>query len=328
MRMLVLGGTAWLGAGIARRALEDGWEVTCLARGESGSAPEGTRLVAADRTHPAAYVPVGGTGWDAVVDVARQPGQVRSAVATLADRAGHWSFVSTGNVYADPSGPLTEDSALREALTGDVAGMEEYGEGKVACEQAVSGLPRHTIWRAGLIGGPGDPSDRFGYWVSRLALAGDGPVLVPDVPDQPVQVVDVRDLADWIVRAAREGVTGCYHAVGEMVRFAEVLDLAAQVAGFTGELVRVAPQWLLDHDVEHWMGERSLPLWLPEDHLGMVQMSPARARSAGFSVRPLEETLTATLEDERARGLGRERRAGLSRADELALLADQSLPAH
>ncbi|HET8561796.1 MAG TPA: NAD-dependent epimerase/dehydratase family protein [Marmoricola sp.] len=323
MRMLVLGGTAWLGREIARRALEEGWEVSCLARGESGAPPEGVRLVTADRTQRGVYEEVPGD-WDAVVDVARQPGQVRSAVAALGARAGHWTLVSTGNVYADLSVPLTEDSPLREPLVGDVAGMEEYGEGKVACEQAVRGLSNHTIWRAGLIGGPGDPSDRFGYWVSRFALAGAGPVLVPDVPDQPVQVVDVRDLAAWIVRAAHGAVAGCFNACGDQLPFADVLDLAGQVAGFAGKQVRADPQWLLDHEVEHWMGARSLPLWLPDDHLGMVQMSPGRARAAGFVPRPLEDTLAATLEDERARGLDRGRRAGLSRADELALLADQS----
>ena len=322
MKMLVLGGTAWLGGEVVRHAVDDGWEVTCLARGESGTTPAGARLLTADRTEPGAYDAVRHTDWDAVVDVSRQPGQVRSAVEALGDRARHWSFVSTGNVYADLAKPITEDSPLREPLEADVAGIEEYGEGKVACEQAVASLPRHVIWRAGLIGGPGDPSDRFGYWVSRFALAGDGPVLVPDVPEQPVQVVDVRDVAGWIVSAAADGTTGVFNAAGDQVPFETALDLAAEVAGFTGERVTVDPQWLLEHEVEHWMGPRSLPLWLPDDFLGLTQKSVARARAAGFVARPLEETLAATLADERDRGLDRERRAGLTRADELALLAE------
>lgn len=322
MKMLVLGGTAWLGGEVAKHAVDDGWEVTCLARGESGTAPAGARLVTADRTEPGAYDAVRDTDWDAVVDVSRQPGQVRSAVEALGHRARHWSFVSTGNVYADLAKPITEDSPLREPLEADVAGMEEYGEGKVACEQAVASLPRHVIWRAGLISGPGDPSDRFGYWVSRFALAGDGPVLVPDVPEQPVQVVDVRDVAGWIVWAAADGTTGVFNAAGDQVAFETALDLAAEAAGFTGERVAVDPQWLLEHEVEQWMGPRSLPLWLPDEFLGLTQKSVARARAAGFVTRPLEETLAATLADERDRGLDRERRAGLTRADELALLAE------
>lgn len=324
MRMLVLGGTAWLGGAVVRRALDEGWQVTCLARGESGTTPHGARLVTADRTQPGAYDEVA-RDWDAVVDVARQPGQVRSAVDALGSRVGHWSFVSTGNVYADLAHPLTEESALRQPVTGDVASAEEYGEGKVACERAVAALPRHLIWRAGLIGGPGDPSDRFGYWVSRLALAGSEAVLVPDIPEQPVQVVDVRDLAVWIVRAASDGMTGVFNAAGDQASFGSVVDLAAAVAGFTGERVRADPQWLLDHGVQHWAGPRSLPLWLPDDSLGMMQKSVDRARGAGFPPRPLAETLSDTLADERARGFDRARRAGITRADELALLADPSL---
>lgn len=324
MRMLVLGGTAWLGGEVARRAVEEGWEVSCLARGESGTAPAGARLLTADRTRPDAYDEVA-QDWDAVVDVSRQPGQVRSAIAALGGRAGHWSFVSTGNVYADLAKPLSEDSPLREPVAGDVAGMEEYGEGKVACEQAVAALPRHVIWRAGLIGGPGDPSDRFGYWVSRFALARSEDVLAPDIREQPVQVVDVRDQAAWIVAAAAEGVTGVFNAAGDPVPFNACLDQAADIAGFTGRRVTVDPQWLLDHEVQHWMGPRSLPLWLPDDALGLVHKSVARARAAGFEPRPLAETLAATLADERFRGLDRDRRAGLSRPDELTLLADPSL---
>jgi nucleoside-diphosphate-sugar epimerase len=318
--MLVLGGTAWLGGEVARAALEGGWEVTCLARGESGAPPDGARLVRGDRTAADAYEEVTGQDWDAVVDVSRQPGQVRAAVAALADRSGHWAFVSTGNVYADHAAPLDERSALLAPLSAEVASAEEYGEGKVACEQAVAGLPQHSIWRAGLIGGPGDPSDRFGYWVSRFALAGDGPVLVPRVPDQPVQVVDVRDLARWIVRAAAEAVTGVFNAVGDVLRFDAALGLAAEAAGFTGALVPAEPQWLLDHDVQHWMGPRSLPLWLPPDYLGLCQMSAVRTRAAGFAPRPLPDTLEATLDDERRRGLGRDRQAGLGRGEELELI--------
>jgi len=327
MRMLVLGGTAWLGGSVARRALEEAWEVTCLARGESGTTPPGAAAVTADRTSPGAYDEVRDRDWDAVVDVSRQPGQVRSALHALGQRTGHWTFVSTGNVYADLSSPISEGSPLRAPVTGDVVGVEEYGEGKVACEQAVASLPHHLIWRAGLLGGPGDPSDRFGYWVSRFALAGSGEVLVPDIVAQPVQVLDVRDLADWIVRAATEGVTGVLNAAGDQVPFGPVLDSAESVAGFTGSRVAADPQWLLDHDVQHWAGPRSLPLWLPDDSLGMTQMSVIRARGAGFAARSLEETLRATLADERSRGLDRERRAGLTRADELALIADRSVSA-
>ncbi|MET0928805.1 MAG: NAD-dependent epimerase/dehydratase family protein [Aeromicrobium sp.] len=317
---LVLGGTSWLGGRIAHEAAVRGHDVTCLARGESGEAPAAAELVRADRSAPSAYDGVIDRRWDHVVDVSRQPGHVRSAVAVLGGVTSHWTFVSTGSVYADQSGILTEGSPLLPPFDGDEAGPEQYGEAKVACEESVAGLPRHLIVRAGLIGGPGDRSDRLGYYVSRFASAGAEPVLVPDVGDQPMQVVDVRDLALWIVRAAEAGSTGIVHGVGEPTTVGELIDLSAQVADFSGQQVARDEVWLHQHGVEEWMGPRSLPLWLPPSHHGMGRMDDTRAIALGLERRPLAETLRDTLADERGRGLDRERRAGLSRSDELALL--------
>ncbi len=108
--VIVLGGTSWVGGQIAHEALRRGHDVTCLARGESGNAPAGVTFVQADRSDPRAYDQVSGRSWDVVIDLARQPGQVRSAIAALGFGAAHWTFVSTGSVYADQSGPLTEES--------------------------------------------------------------------------------------------------------------------------------------------------------------------------------------------------------------------------
>src|SRR6478609_6859244 len=138
MRILILGGTAWLGGEVAQVALERGHDVTCLARGESGQAPPGVHMVAADRSSAAAYGLVADQDWDGVVDVSWQPGFVRGAVAALADRAGTWVYVSSGSVYAAHGTPgADEGAALLPALEGDVADRESYGEAKVACEQAV-----------------------------------------------------------------------------------------------------------------------------------------------------------------------------------------------
>jgi nucleoside-diphosphate-sugar epimerase len=317
---LVLGGTAWLGREVAREAAARGHEVACLARGTSGAAPPGVRFVRADRDDPAAYDALTQQRWDAVVDVTRQPGQARSAVLTLGDLAGHWTFVSTGNVYADLSVPLVEDAALLEPLQDDVATPEQYGEGKVACEEAVSAVPNHLILRAGLLGGPGDPSDRLGYWVARFARDL-GPALVPDVPELPVQVLDVRDLATFIVDAALRGVTGVMNVAGTLLPFDDALAMSAVAAGHDGSTRPASPDWLTAHDVQHWMGPRSLPLWIPDEAVGLVSKDTSRAAAAGLSRRPLTGTLADTLADETARGLARPRKAGLTAADEAELLA-------
>jgi len=322
--VLVLGGTSWLGGQIAHEAIVRGHDVTCLARGNSGKPPVAATFVEADRSNLDAYDAVSDRRWDIVIDVSRQPGQVRSAIQTLGATASHWTLVSTGSVYADQSVRLTEDSQLLAPIEGDEAGPEQYGEGKVACEDAVRELRNHLVIRAGLIGGPGDPFDRLGYYVSRFALAGDESVLVPDVADQPMQVIDVRDLARWIIRAAEEGVTGIVHAVGEATTVGELVRMSSEVAGFEGERIAADPDWLREQGVEEWMGARSLPLWLPASHHGMGVMDDTRALGHGLERRPYVETLRDSLEDERERGLDRERKAGLTRADELELIANMA----
>lgn len=322
-RWLVLGGTAWLGREVARTALERGHEVACLARGESGAAPDGVRWVRADRGSPDAYRDVPGP-WDAVVDVARQPGQVRGALSALGADAAAWTFVSTGNVYADLSGPLREDDPLREPSTADTVTPELYGEGKVACERSVLEHPRPLVLRAGLIAGPGDPSDRFGYWPARFATAiahDDEAVLVPDLPDGRCQVVDVRDLAAFVVDATTHGHTGAMNVAGASIGLGDALARTARAAGFGGALLEVGPDRLETLDVHPWSGERSLPLWLPDGYAGMALMDTTRAESAGLRRRPFEQTVLDVLADERVRGLHRPRGAGLARDDEREVLA-------
>ena len=328
MRLLVLGGTAWLGGCLARTALRSGHEVTCLARGSTGAAPDEATWVSADRTAPGAYDSVASGRWDVVVDVARQPGQVRGAVATLADRTEAFVFVSSGNVYADHSRPgMDEDSPLLPALAGDMMeSMAAYGEAKVACERQVLdafGPDRALVARVGLIGGPGDVFDRTGYWPLRFArpAADDGAVLVPDAPELPTQVIDVRDLAVWLLEAAGAGVAGVFNVAGETVLLPEHLEIARRVAGHSGPVVRANRQWLLKEGVQPWMGDRSLPLWLADpDWLGFNALDSSRARAAGLVTRPLERTLADTLAWELTRPLSRPRLAGLSDPDERALL--------
>lgn len=330
MRFLVLGGTAWLGGYIASTALELDHQVTCLARGVSGSVPAGAAFVRADRDRPKAYDEVAGEHWDVVVDVSRQPGQVRRAAATLVDHSSSFVFVSSGNVYADHRSPGQDEMApLLPPLAGDVMeATETYGEAKVACEQhAVEayGVERTLIARVGLIGGPGDISDRTGYWPLRFARpAGeDGSVLVSDAPEDHTQVIDVRDLARWMVEAGSRGVHGAFNATGETMPLAQHLQVARTVAGHRRALVAAAPEWLLARHVQPWMGERSLPLWVGDpDWAGFNTRDSSKARAAGLRTRALEETLTDGLMWETTRDRSQPRGAGLSDHDERSLLLE------
>ncbi len=332
--ILVLGGTSWLGGAVAAEGLARGHSVTCLARGRSGKVPPGATLVKGDRDDPEAYQRLAEAhSWDLVVDVARQPGHVRRALAALSERAANWAFVSSCSVYARHDEPGADESAgVLPPLEGADWTPEQYGEGKVACEVAVARTrgDEALVARSGLIVGAGDPSERFGYWPGRFALAAQdgGPVLVPADALRPVQWVDVLDEAAWIVRAGLSGTHGVFNVVGRTVPLQEVLDSAARAAGFTGQVVAASDDVLKEAGVEEFRGARSLPLWLsdPGSRAFMDRRGEAAA-AAGLRQRPLDDTMVDALAWERSLGIGRPRhRAGIDRADELAVIEVTRVP--
>lgn len=344
MRVLVLGGTAWLGRTVAVEAVARGHEVTCAARG-SEEPPAGVTFVRVDRDEDDGLTSTSGLAgrWDAVVDVSRQPGHVRRAVRDL--DTDHWVFVSTSNVYARfDAVDQPEEAPRRAPLVGDVmADMGSYGEAKVACEDAVAAATAAvdstvtaTIVRSGLIGGPGDASGRTGYWPWRFAhpvgrsTMSSGPaedaravpiVVVPDDSAFPCAIIDVRDLAAWIVTAAERHLHGVFNAAGPTTTLDEVLTTAAHVANSRAYRHPLGAEHLRGLGIQGWMGPASLPLWIDDpDWRGFATLDTSRARAAGLTTRPLADTLRDALADEETRTANNPRRAGLSDEDERRVL--------
>lgn len=332
MRILVLGGTAFLSRAIASDAVRRGHDVVCAARGHSGTVPDGAQLISIDRDRAGSLQALAGERFDAVIDVAKMSLRwVREALEALGTRTEHWTFVSTVNVYADEETKhQTAASALLDPITDheptattdmNQHSSEPYGGVKVASEIAVRDAvgDRAFIVRPGLITGPDDQSDRFGYWPGRFSRGGR--VVVPDAPEQPFQHIDVRDLAAWIVDAGEHRLTGTYDGVGPVLGLGTILREIADLAGADStELVPMSPDALAEAGVNPWEGPKSLPCWLPRTHHGLASHDATSSRDAGLRSRPLADTVRASLAHERALGFDRPRKAGLTAEDEAALL--------
>jgi 2'-hydroxyisoflavone reductase len=297
VRLLILGGTKFLGRAAAEAALARGHELTLFTRGRTnpGLFPEAEHL-RGDRDGDLRALE-GGT-WDAVIDPSGYvPRVVRASADLLGDAVGHYVFVSSISAYAPPFAPGFDETmpTLGEPKGEEV--MEEYGELKAACERTLeAALPGRAAWiRAGLIVGPHDPTDRFTYWPRRVAAGGT--VLAPGRPDRPVQFVDVRDLGEWLVHVAESRIAGAYTATGPVppLTLGGLLDACRRASGSDAEFVWVDEPFLLEREVGPWM---ELPLWIPESDEEAAHMQEAdvsRAVAAGLRFRPVEETARDTL---------------------------------
>jgi nucleoside-diphosphate-sugar epimerase len=289
LRLLVLGGTKFLGRAAVEEALVRGHEVTLFNRGQTNPElfPEAEKL-RGDRDGDLAALE--GHEWDAVIDPSGYvPRVVRASASLLAGSVEHYVFVSSGAVYAEPYAPGYDENAptveLEDPASEEV--LRDYGALKAACEDVVREVfpESHTNVRAGLIVGPHDGSGRFTYWPLRGSLGGD--VLAPAPPEQLTQFVDVRDLGAWMVDACERSENGTFNASGEPVALVSVLEACG-----VSDPVWVDETFLLEEGVGPWM---ELPLWVPREVSAFLQMSVAKAVSAGLSFRQIEETARDTL---------------------------------
>ena len=317
MRLLILGGTKFLGRAATEAALARGHEVTLFNRGQTN--PElfpNAAKIHGDREHDLSLL--NGRSWDAVIDPSGYvPHTVRASAEALDDAVDYYLYVSSISVYADFFGPSNEESERKELGDLPVDRLLEdysnYGPLKALCEDAVAEtLPdRHVLVRPGLIVGPHDPTGRFTYWPHRVARGGN--VLAPSPPDENVQFVDVRDLADWLVTLCETRRPGKFNAVQPGVPWQELLETCREVSGSDAELVWVDGDFLLEQGVEQWMG---LPMWMHEEEWRGIHMADvSRALAAGLTFRPLEETVRATLDEAEAT-----EQAGLSSEHEREVL--------
>ncbi|MFT5286629.1 MAG: 2'-hydroxyisoflavone reductase [Planctomycetota bacterium] len=327
MNLLLLGGTKFLGRHLTDAALARDHTVTLFHRGETGADlfPELEHILG-DRTE--GLDALAGREFDAVIDTSGYlPRVVRDSARALADSVKHYTFVSSISVYADHSkAGNTENTAvgiLEDVRDENVA--KNYGPLKGLCEQVVEReFPGRTlVIRPGLIVGPHDPSDRFTYWVDRMARNGE--VVAPGDAEHAVQFVDVRDLASWMTELIERETVGVMHATGpeSATTLGEVLDCCRTVAKSAAgesdnELVWMKPEFLAEQKIGEWM---DMPLWINDPAFaGHSKVDCSRALAAGLRFRSVEETVRDTLEWCQSRPTDHEWKAGLTSEREAEIL--------
>jgi 2'-hydroxyisoflavone reductase len=305
MRLLILGGTWFLGRTLAEQALAQQWQVTTFSRGRSGRDVPGTEVFRGDRVHAGDIAVLADAGpWDAVVDTSGySPEMVDASAEALRPLSARYVYVSTVNAYRGwPDEPLNDDSPVFDAA--DIANAEKvdaskgtspaYGPLKAACELAAE---RHfadddcLVLRPGVVVGPYEYVGRLPWLLARMRTGG--PVLAAGDPGRPIQPVDVRDLAKFILLAISKKLSGSMNVTAPIGHssYGALLNACKTVTGDRAELIWVSEQWLSGQDVKPWT---EIPLWRTSP--GAWTVSSDRAASAGLTCRSLGQTVADTWE--------------------------------
>jgi 2'-hydroxyisoflavone reductase len=336
MKLLIIGGTRFVGRHLMTAALARDHEVTLFNRGNYSAGPA-VETIHGDRHNDSDLAKLKGRRWDVVVDTCGHlPRAVSAAAQVLSGSVDVYVFISSQNAYASVSVPGVDETFPRATLTTeqldqanaiDTAGQPSYGALygglKALCELAAEEAMSNRVLtiRPGLIVGPYDYSDRFTYWVARVARGGE--VLAPGRPDRFVQFIDARDLAEWIVRMAEQKAAGIYNAnhAPEKITMQSVLEECKVASDSDATFTWASEEFLLQQNVSAWS---AMPLWLPEEaapHLkGFMFINCDKAIAAGLRSRPVGETISDTLSWYQIARPDEELKAGIDSDREQALL--------
>lgn len=333
MKVLILGGTRFLGKALAEEGLNRGHDITLFNRGNNKEAFSEVEQLVGDRDGDVSQLK--NRKWDAVMDTCGfAPNQINKIAAVLGDSIEHYTYISSISVYKDwiPLN-LTEDyhlqsmpqNRLKDVEEGRISPYEYYGALKVLCEaEAEKHWPGRVLHiRAGQLVGPFDYTDRLPYWVQRVSEGGY--IVVPGRPDRPIQLIDVKDIATWGFNMAENSKAGKYNLTGPdyELTMEELLNTCKSVTNSNAKFVWTDEQFVLDHQIQPWT---EMPLWIPEhfpldgeDKPWHMCISVKKAIENGLSFRPLEDTIYDVYQWEKGRQ-DSGRKAGISREKEQELL--------
>ena len=319
MNILILGGTAFLGRHLVTAALEKNHQITLFHRGNRNPYPQLENILGNRETD---LEKLRGRTWDAVIDTSAYVPRVAALSArALAHSVGRYCFISTISVYKDFTQAHDENTpvATLEVETEEVSGGT-YGALKALCEGeiALEYASRALVLRPGLIVGAFDPSDRFTYWVDRIADGGK--IIAPGEPTNGVQFIDALSLARFTIHAVEQQLSGTYNLNGRSLEMQHVLETIRTVCKTNAEFIWAADTFLEQQQINPWMGENSLPLWIPGLDAAVSGTIIRQALEAGLEFRSLEEVVQEVLEFAKTRE-NHLWRSGITKQREEQLLA-------